>query len=166
MRKNTPYKVQTENGEKIIYDGRYVAICAIVFFYDKQLGENMFLLNKRGSGTPNYQGMWNFTCGFLEGDETGEEGCSREVYEETGFKISPKDFHIQSVQTDPKKDSNVTLRYVAHLNSLPEIDLNHKGGDEVSDVSWFDSEHLLNLPLAFNHKEVAKEIIPLYNFKV
>ena len=65
-----------------LWKGRSVAVSAIVAAVDGK--DIYFLINQRGKGTPDYKDKWNFTCGYLEGHESANEGCTREVYEETG----------------------------------------------------------------------------------
>ena len=90
MSKNWSYTIHEEghphNG-KTLWSGRYCAVCGVVLFYNENTGETFALANKRGNGTPDYQGFWNLPCGFLEANESGQQGVAREVYEETGVKM-------------------------------------------------------------------------------
>lgn len=38
-------------------------------------------------------GFWNLPCGFLENEETVEQGAKREVYEETGATVELGNLH-------------------------------------------------------------------------
>lgn len=38
-------------------------------------------------------GYWNLPCGFLENEETIQQGAKREVYEETGATVELKNLH-------------------------------------------------------------------------
>ena len=88
--KNFSYTItEGEHAGKTLWSGRYCAVAAFVFCKFPDSGWHV-LANKRGPGTPNYQGYWNCPCGYLEGDETGPQGCMRETYEETGVNI-PED---------------------------------------------------------------------------
>jgi ADP-ribose pyrophosphatase YjhB (NUDIX family) len=40
------------------------------------------------------KGYWNLPCGFLENDETIQQGAKREVYEETGLEVELDNLHI------------------------------------------------------------------------
>ena len=87
-RKNKPYKAfdpshSKETGDgygwlvskedcRTLYDGRYCAVSG--FFYAVVNGKYSVLAEKRGEGTPDFQGMWCCPCGFLEGDENAKEG--------------------------------------------------------------------------------------------
>ncbi|HEX3010844.1 MAG TPA: NUDIX hydrolase, partial [Syntrophomonadaceae bacterium] len=46
--------------------------------------DGQILLIKRG--LEPRKGLWTFPSGFMEADETPEEGCLRELFEETGMK--------------------------------------------------------------------------------
>ena len=61
--KNWSYTIKEgEHTGKTLWSGRYCAVAAFVFC--KIFGTWCVLANKRGSGTPNYQGYWNCSCGF------------------------------------------------------------------------------------------------------
>lgn len=157
-RKNFSYKIPQgeEHAGAVLWSGRYTCIAAFIYKY--QNGKLFVLLNKRGNGTPDFQGYWNAPCGFLEGDESGEQGCARETYEETGLRIDPNKFILHSVQTDPElcNNGNVTLRYYALLSDSDsdKLEKNPEGGeiDEVSDIGWVEIDRVNTLKMAFGHE--------------
>lgn len=158
--KNWSYTIKEgEHTGKTLWSGRYCAVAAFVFC--KIFGTWCVLANKRGSGTPNYQGYWNCSCGFIEADETGEEGCARETKEETGYIIPSSSFKFDSVNTKP--GDNVTLRYVAIINGVPEK-VTPSGGEanEVESVAWIPMEYLDKYKWAFNHKALIEEMFVKY----
>lgn len=177
--KNWSYTIKEgEHKGKTLWSGRYTAICGIVIY--NLNGALHFLANKRGQGTPDYQGCWNLPCGFLEADESAEEGCVREVFEECGIRIkSPDLFELNNVETEPEKcnNGNVTLRYVCFISDEDDYDEmiddsallldgsdNHadlRGGEEneVDDVKWIHEDEIDYYNWAFNHKEVIENII-------
>ncbi len=53
--------------------------------------DEKILLAKRGI-EPRL-GFWNLPCGFLENDETIQQGAKREVYEETGAVVELDNLH-------------------------------------------------------------------------
>ncbi|MCT4624455.1 MAG: NUDIX hydrolase [Schleiferiaceae bacterium] len=53
--------------------------------------KGQILLAKRG--IEPRKGFWNLPCGFLEMNENVEDGAIREVYEETGLKVSISRLH-------------------------------------------------------------------------
>ena len=170
MEKNWCYTIKEGIHEGVtLWSGRYCAVSAFVFL--KHNGTWYILVNKRGKGTPDFQGMWNAPCGYLEADESAQEGCSREVYEETGLYINPDRFKLVHVETEPElcNHGNVTLRHVAVLvdedldpnNNIedPENISKLEGGevDEVSEIKWIPMKDIDNYQWAFNHRLTIKE---------
>lgn len=120
------------------------------------------LANKRGDGTPDYQGYWNAPCGYLDFDETTSEAAMREVYEETGVKLNKVTFFGFS---DSPRDNhqNVTFRYYSIISDpqLVNISVNNRGGeiDEVKDIKWIPITKIFNYNWAFNHDEIIIDLI-------
>lgn len=163
MRKNIPYEVKTEDGkDRIVYDGRYACICGIVIAIEENT--SYVLANKRGPGCPDKVGLWNCPCGYLDAG-SAEENVSREIYEETGAKISPDKFTLVGL-SDTGKERNVTLRYAAILNegrieTLTPEQLKDLGGEEneVSEVKWIDIRFIDKYKWAFNHDHVIHGLL-------
>lgn len=150
-----------------LWSGRYCGIVGFVFAYVNETDSFYVLVNKRGKGTPDYQGYWNCPCGFLEADETAEEGIVREIYEETGVKFIPDNFELYGVQTDPAKcnNGNVSLRYihmfdVEHFSELPIPKYTNINGEEneVDEAKWMLINEINLNKFAFGHDEVIKQI--------
>ena len=155
-----------------LWSSRYCAISAFVF--TQVNGETFVLANKRGKGTPDFKGFWNCPCGFLEGNETAEEGCAREVKEETGVIIDPKLLLLQGVETNPQfcNNGNVSLRYVAALQdnkyffNVPKVsDLVGGEKNEVEAINWINIDKLTDYQWAFNHDTRIKEMISKFSFE-
>ena len=153
-----------------LWKGRSVAVSAIVAAVDGK--DIYFLINQRGEGTPDYKYKWNFTCGYLEGHESANEGCTREVYEETGIMIDPDKFELVMVQTNPLmcNHGNVTLRYLCVLPYLIDIpddccNTESRGGEkgEVSDVKWVNKDNIPKYVWAFDHQSTLKYYAYLIN---
>lgn len=153
-----------------LWKGRSVAVSAIVAAVDGK--DIYFLINQRGKGTPDYKDKWNFTCGYLEGHESANEGCTREVYEETGIMIDPDKFELVMVQTNPLmcNHGNVTLRYLCVLPYLIDIpddccNTESRGGEkgEVFDVKWVNKDNIPKYVWAFDHQSTLKYYAYLIN---
>lgn len=158
--KNWSYTIKEgEHAGQTLWSGRYCAIAAFVFL--KINGAWHVLANKRGSGTPDFQDMWNCVCGYLEADECAEEGCARETREETGYVIPADLFELVGVETKPAvcEHGNVTIRYVAFLDKMPN-QVNSEGGEanEVAEVAWIPLSKISEYEWAFNHKNRILEI--------
>lgn len=163
MEKNWSYKIPDgPHSGKTLWSGRYCAVAAFVF--RRIDGIWSVLANLRGSGTPDYQGCWNAVCGFLEANETAQQGCSREIFEETGYNIKPEKFLQVYTQTDPEtsNNGNVTLRHIAIIFDNEEVyKTKPTGGEdnEVDDVKWIPIDEVYDYKWAFNHE---KTIIDLF----
>lgn len=153
-----------------LWKGRSVAVSAIVAAVDGK--DIYFLVNQRGKGAPDYKDKWNFTCGYLEGHESANEGCTREVYEETGIMIDPDKFELVMVQTNPLmcNHGNVTLRYLCVLPYLIDIpddccNTESRGGEkgEVSNVMWINKDNIPKYVWAFDHQSTLKYYAYLIN---
>lgn len=150
---------------KTYWISRSVAVVGFVFArVNKQL---CILANKRGEGTPDFQGKWNVPCGYLDYDETGEEGCVREIFEETGVKLNPTDMKFIQVNTDPVNSNrqNVSLRYRTYLSEefAKNITFTNKNSEsnEVDDIRWIPIKDIDNYEWAFNHNELIKNMMYL-----
>lgn len=121
-----------------------VATDCVIFAFDGK--ELQVLLIQRG-GEP-YKGMWAFPGGFLNMDETVEEGARRELLEETSFVPGVlEQFHTFSkVDRDPR-ERVLSVAFYA-LAKFAEV----RGGDDAVDARWFPVNQLPQL--AFDHAEI------------
>ncbi len=102
-------------------------------------------------GIEPYKGKWAFPGGFLNPDETAEEGALRELQEETGLTGA----YIEQFQTftDPDRDPRervITIAYYA-LVKIQEV----KGGDDAARAKWFGLDEVPQL--AFDHDMILRE---------
>lgn len=121
----------------------------VIFGFDGQ--ELKVLLIERGI-TP-YKGHWAFPGGFLNPNETAEEGARRELREETGLDSA----HIEQLHTysTPDRDPRervITIAYIA-LVRIQDV----RGGDDAADAGWFPVENVP--PLAFDHGEILRDAL-------
>jgi ADP-ribose pyrophosphatase YjhB (NUDIX family) len=174
--KNWCYKITDPNHPKCgttLWSGRYTAVTGIVvkmltnentipalMTTGKAEFDCYILANLRGPGTPDYQGYWNLPCGFLERNESGEEGVCREMLEECGYTVEPSKMKLYNVETDPRtcNNGNVTIRYYNSevCNTLPELKYTNINGEEgeVESVKWINVKDINNYKWAFNHKKL------------
>lgn len=149
----------TKNGKEY-WIARNVAVSCFVFTSID--GVWHVLANKRGDGTPDYQGYWNAPCGYLDFDETTSEAAIREVYEETGVKLNKVTFF--GFNDSPRDNhQNVTFRYYSIISDpqLVNISINNRGGEinEVKDIKWIPITRISNYGWAFNHNEIIIDFI-------
>lgn len=95
-------------------------------------------------------GLYTIPGGFLDRDETLTEGALRELKEESGYdgEIVAL-FHLNDNPQRPNEDrQNVDFVYIVRITG-GEATLN----SEVSEISWFDKEHLPGEDeFAFDHR--------------
>ena len=164
--KNFPITV--ESGElkgQTFWVSRAACVCGCVFTMLN--GKWCVLANKRGAGTPDFQGYWNMPCGYLDFNETTKEAVIREVYEETGVVVNPDYLHFWKFIDSPDENrQNVTFRYYALIddNQPGFISVgtgNDRGGekDEVEAIGWVPVCNIGSYEWAFNHDKVIKEFV-------
>lgn len=137
--------------ETAIYCYKYprpsVTTDCVIFGFDG--ARLMVLLIQRGMEP--YKGRWAFPGGFLEMEESAEEGALRELREETGVRGAYiRQFHtFTAPQRDPR-ERVITIAYYA-LVRIQDV----KGGDDAADARWFA---LTEVPqLAFDHGRILRK---------
>lgn len=181
---NTPnpcYDIELLGGK--IWIHRAVAITFVLTVIDSKTNKEFFLISKRGSGTPDFQGYWNLVCGYLDWDENGTDACNREFWEETGIDLESllknssvtyssmlQPFHVHS-DIDANKQ-NVTLRYgtcirVPDINKfIEENECTNENSEpnEVSDYKWITIDEISNYKFAFGHDQVIIDFFNLLKY--
>jgi 8-oxo-dGTP pyrophosphatase MutT (NUDIX family) len=103
---------------------------------------NNFLLTKRSESEDFLPGVWEIPGGKLEKDEKQIQALKRELFEETGIKLSTsnkireidsEDYIIKSKKDDSVKKV-IETTYIIYIDLLPEITLSA----EHSEYSWVD----------------------------
>lgn len=163
------FQITSQEDGKKYWISRSIATRSEVVVVDD---DNVYLLiNKRGKGTPDFQGCWNITCGYLEYDVTLEENATKELLEETGIYIPSNEWQLVGIDSCPKTANrqNVTIAYrtiisMEFYDSCKRMGskMACNGGEEneVSDV-WLmplTPDNIESIDWAFNHKVVAREI--------
>ena len=150
--------INHKNMEEYQYHYKYphpsVTMDCVIFGFD---GERLRVLLIERGGEP-FKGYWAFPGGFLEMEESADEGAKRELMEETGLEAPfVKQFHTFSTPDRDPRERVLTIAYYALLH-ISEV----KGQDDAARAQWFP---LNDVPtLAFDHEEIfqkAKEA--LYN---
>lgn len=143
------------------------SICAVaLLFATDDTGKWYVLANKRGLDEKH---KWNCPAGYLDFEETIAECAAREVYEETGLKISPDVLHLVFINDNPKETrQNVTFRYVGLLNKKVEdlskqLNSSHSEKNEVEDIKFIPVEDIDKYEWAFNHDNLIKSYSPKNN---
>ncbi len=164
-------KIELPNGKEI-WLSRAVAVVGTVCLIKDNIP--YFLISQRGSGSADFQGLWNLPCGYLDWDETSGEAFIREVWEECGVNIkqinedenilklnyldSPWD--VNSNTTENRQNVSIHHGIIAHVLDLPTPQiLNEVEEDEVADVKWVSIYEIENYEYAFNHLERIQKFI-------
>lgn len=125
------------------YNSRHIVTNGIV------VKDNKILLIKRGI-EPGY-GKWALPGGYLDWDETAEEGVLREVFEETGVKAKIE--KMLEVRSSPERNmQNVGLMFL--LSADDEKLVLQK--EEILDGGWFAQDNLPS-PIAFDHNILVEK---------
>lgn len=128
--------------------GPQTAVGAIVFRDDK------VLLVKR-TNNPG-KGLWAIPGGRVKLGETLKEAAMREVKEETGVIISPKDPIYVFDLIDRDDEGRVRFHYVIvdliaeYLSGVPSP------GTDASEARWISSGELKELPVSKTTRELLK----------
>ncbi|MBO4674390.1 MAG: NUDIX hydrolase [Bacteroidaceae bacterium] len=120
--------------------------CVILGFDGKEV--NVLLIERRFDP---YKGCWAFPGGFLEIDESAEDGARRELMEETGLTTAMvRQFHAFSAPDRDPRERVLTIAYYSVIR-LSEV----KGMDDAKQAKWFP---LSAVPkqLAFDHAEMLR----------
>ena len=139
-----------------IYDYPRPAVTTdcVLFCSDDKDGLSVLLIERGGEP---YKGCWAFPGGFLEMDETVEEGAVRELREETGLVLSPDDYRLKQLGCYSKVDRDPRGRVItiAFYAVVDKADV--KGSDDARDARWFPVSALP--PLAFDHDVVLRDAL-------
>lgn len=135
---------------------RSIAATTIVTAMDKN--ETLkFLVVKRGNSVDK-SGRWSLPGGFLDYHEDLTQCAVREVYEETGVKLSPDNLTLQYLHSAPTENQNVVAVYSVNVETpIEEIKLIPQEG-EVSEIKWITIEEAQSLDWAF---DIYNEIVPI-----
>ena len=139
--------------EELKYHYKYphpsVTTDCVVFGYDG-LRLNVLLIER---GADPFKGHWAFPGGFLNIDESAQQGAKRELFEETGLRDAHiHQFHTFSAVNRDPRERVISIAYYA-LVRISEV----KGGDDAAKAQWFPLDSVP--PLAFDHDMMLRMAI-------
>ncbi len=125
-----------------------VTVDSVIF---KKKGDLLNVLLIRRKNEP-FRDQWALPGGFMDENETMEEGAKRELEEETGLKIEK----LQQVGAfgTPGRDPRgrtISIAFVGLVNEVPML----KANDDATDLKWFNLNELPEL--AFDHGEIISD---------
>jgi len=99
-----------------------------------------------------YQGAYALPGGFVDIGETAENGCRREVREETGLEVSA--LRLVGVYSDPSRDPRGHTVSAAFMAQLPEATA-PTASDDAAAAEWVGNWR--GEPLAFDHAKILED---------
>lgn len=132
------------------YNSRYVVVNAIVEHKGK------ILLIKRGID-PGY-GKWALPGGFLDWDETIQEGVIREVQEETGLSVEVKEM-LGVFDSTKRNSQKIAFTFIVNVIGQNDVKVQES---EVLDFQWVTIESLPE-GVAFDHNVMLERYRDLLN---
>lgn len=132
----------------------------IVIFTVREHQLHVLLIQRRD---PPFAHMWALPGGFVNLDETLEDGAQRELEEETGMKGG----YLEQLYTygHPDRDPRGRVITVAYFALIAEdVSFHAEGGSDAARAAW----HPINqLPaLAFDHAEIIAYAIRRVRYKL
>lgn len=163
--KNKANEVVTDTIGKQHWISRSPAVVGVIITL---CDDDVFILIEKRSELMDEPNKWALISGYLDWDESGYEGITRETYEETSFDIQKytdkliydHDKQPFYVQTEPTKDAkqNVSLSYifVYRFDKLP-MEVEKFEDKEIAEVKWLNLKDFLanekDMEFAFDHNE-------------
>ena len=130
----------------------------VVFGFDGT-ALNLLLIER---GINPFKGMWALPGGFMNMDETAEQGALRELHEETGVK----DIYIEQLQafTAVGRDPRERVLTIAFMAFVRQEKYEVIGGDDAVRAQWFPVTELPEL--AFDHSEIISVALEKLRWKI
>ncbi len=128
----------------------FVTVDSVIFYAHES--ELYVVLIKRKNDP--FKLKWALPGGFLEEEETLEDGAARELKEETGIEITS--LKQVGIFANPKRDPRgriISIAFTGKLSTKVEV----TAGDDAGAAAW---HNVTDLPiLAFDHFEIINAAI-------
>jgi 8-oxo-dGTP diphosphatase len=137
--------------KKFTYDYPRPAVTVDIAIVTRERKPRVLLIRRKH---PPFAGKWALPGGFVDMDESLEEGARRELQEETGIKAA----RLEQVHTfgDPGRDPRGRTITVVYLARVAFSDVEPKAADDAAEVGWFPLHRLPDL--AFDHRQILAMI--------
>ena len=130
------------------YDHPHPAVTTDIVIFTIRQNQLKALLIKRALAP--FQGEWALPGGFVDLDESLDEGARRELEEETGVT----GVYLEQLYTfgRPERDPRERVITVAYFALIPSDRMELRAASDAEGVSWFGLDELPEL--AFDHSEI------------
>jgi len=147
-------------GDKIVETGMSTVDIVIAAPNEGSMNNGCkILLIKRGR--PPFVGMWATPGGNIDEDEIPLDAAIRELHEETGLLIHPRDFtyvgDFDKPYRDPRNKNCISYAFAIKLDSTQGV----TAGDDATECEWIDFNKWeeTNVELAFDHSDIIKSAL-------
>lgn len=170
-------KCGSTNFEEHNFKSKHCIDCGFTYYQNPSSATAAFILNPKGEllvtrrGKEPAQGTLDLPGGFVDNNESGEEGIIREIKEETGLDVKEVNylFSIPNIYRYSGMDIHtLDMFYVCHV----EDDVTIKAADDAADCFWvplreiyverFGLRSIRQAVHTFLQQTVNKIKIPLY----
>lgn len=132
------------------YEYPHPAVTTDIVVFTIRQDEFEVLLIERAS--PPFQGAWALPGGFVNLEESLEEGARRELAEETG--VSGVSLEQLYTFGEPDRDPRERVITVAYYGVVPADRLETRAASDAAALAWFDVQELPEL--AFDHAHIVR----------
>jgi ADP-ribose pyrophosphatase YjhB (NUDIX family) len=135
--------------------------CGYVHYANPPIAVGVVVTDENGRvclvlrGEEPRKGFWGLPAGFMEGDETAEQGAMRECLEETGLEVELDGLHaVYSYQHANRQTSGLLILYRAHI-----VGGSPQAGTDTTDVKFFAVDEIAVDMLAFEtHRHAIEQL--------
>lgn len=138
-----PYPKADHTVDAVILDDRDIA---------RYGGLLKVLLIKRGREGEPFYNCWALPGGYMNIGETLMEALGREVHEEVGLTIHPKDWDLVGNFDAPDRDPRGRVISTAFVTFVTDDTDIPKAADDAKECQWFSVDELP--PMAFDHGDI------------
>ena len=105
-------------------------------------------------GKPPLEGLWSLPGGLVETGERLEEAVAREVWEETGLRVTAGSIATVFERIMPDSDGRPEYHYVLVDFYCKVLGGDLRAGDDSRSAEWFELGALAHLPMTAGTREV------------